>query len=145
VIVIEGGFECETEAHCQSTFEDAPQLFSSRAWPSEMDGDTLLSPEDEVNPVASNFEHWMFPDCTRDYWIGNKQATNGGLSFLGDRNMLLALDHWAASVKTMFTGGVPTDKKVIFVAHRSATGVLNHASSLVAATIVAGVSKVGAR
>jgi len=65
VLWFDGGGACRNASDCQAEQEQEPWKFGSQAWPQSINGDSLLSADEAINPGTHSYEKWFVPYCSQ--------------------------------------------------------------------------------
>eukprot|EP00117_Sycon_ciliatum_P015504 scpid9150/ scgid15316/ ABC transporter G family member 19; White-brown complex homolog protein 19 len=85
IVFLEGGGVCQNPAHCSSRyFSSSRRLMTSSNsgplmsmpwwWPFKLEGWTILSRHQDVNPVFHKASRLVMPYCSSDLWLGRSKT-----------------------------------------------------------------------
>lgn len=135
VFFVMGGGACLSDEDCQDVMHDEPYKLSSDSWPTSVRGQTILSSNAELNPIAHNYTHWILPYCSQDAFLGAGSTDTNGLVRAGSVHLTQALEYWLEQI------ALPPEEVIFVGTSAGALGVLNHLETILAAGRSAGASK----
>ena len=134
VIAIVGGGACTSIEDCNSIYSYQPFQFSSEAFPTIIQGDSILSSDPDENEFH-DYTKWMVPYCSQDFFLGDiKKGKIGNFTHAGSAILNAAIKYWKESVKQSSlvadSDGYYLDTVVVAGVSAGGVGLMNHVQAI---------------